>query len=203
LYLAVCLIAVKDWAKPPSDHVDPYHLPIPDLRRCESWSSLPSLAAFAVRGRGSLFLRSGLFFRVRVCLTWFVVGVVGAATGQIILPKLYSHINVILHGGVSELMSLCACRLSDRQLGVQIWRDLFVSRCAASLRWRSGQGGFSRARMLVRRWLISYSSPTSSMGGGGSWSKKIWGRPQSTCYNDICLVVCSVPDHRLTKPHWR
>jgi hypothetical protein len=25
LYLAVCLIAVKDWAKPPSDHVDPYH----------------------------------------------------------------------------------------------------------------------------------------------------------------------------------
>jgi hypothetical protein len=24
LYLAVCLIAVKDWAKPPSDHVDPY-----------------------------------------------------------------------------------------------------------------------------------------------------------------------------------
>jgi hypothetical protein len=28
LYLAVCLIAVKDWAKPPSDHVDPYHLGI-------------------------------------------------------------------------------------------------------------------------------------------------------------------------------
>jgi hypothetical protein len=24
-YLAVHLIAVKDWAKPPSDHVDPYH----------------------------------------------------------------------------------------------------------------------------------------------------------------------------------
>jgi hypothetical protein len=28
LYLAVCLIAVKDWAKAPSDHVDPYHLGI-------------------------------------------------------------------------------------------------------------------------------------------------------------------------------
>jgi hypothetical protein len=28
LYLAVCLIAVKDWAKPPSDHADPYHLGI-------------------------------------------------------------------------------------------------------------------------------------------------------------------------------
>jgi hypothetical protein len=28
LYLVVCLIAVKDWAKPPSDHVDPYHLGI-------------------------------------------------------------------------------------------------------------------------------------------------------------------------------
>jgi hypothetical protein len=27
-YLAVRLIAVKDWAKPPSDHVDPYHYPI-------------------------------------------------------------------------------------------------------------------------------------------------------------------------------
>jgi hypothetical protein len=26
LYLAVCLIAVKDWAKPPSDHVDPYQV---------------------------------------------------------------------------------------------------------------------------------------------------------------------------------
>jgi hypothetical protein len=27
-YLAVRLIAVKDWAKTPSDHVDPYHLGI-------------------------------------------------------------------------------------------------------------------------------------------------------------------------------
>jgi hypothetical protein len=26
--LLLCLIAVKDWAKPPSDHVDPYHLGI-------------------------------------------------------------------------------------------------------------------------------------------------------------------------------
>jgi hypothetical protein len=31
--------------------------------------------------------------------------------------------------------------------------------------------------MLVRRWLIRRSSPTSSKGGGGSWSKTTRGRP--------------------------
>jgi hypothetical protein len=26
---------------------------------------------------------------------------------------------------------------------------------------------------------------------------------RSPCYNDMCLVVCNMPVHRLTKPCWR
>ena len=48
--------------------------------------------------------------RVRIVLAWCVVGVVGAALGQINLPQLHSHTGVVLHGGVSELVALCVCR---------------------------------------------------------------------------------------------
>jgi hypothetical protein len=48
LYLAVCLIAVKDWAKPPSDHADPYHLVIVDM----------SLQTFYCHSLISLYLNS-------------------------------------------------------------------------------------------------------------------------------------------------
>ena len=36
--------------------------------------------------------------------------VVGATPGQINLPQLFSHTGVVLHGSVSELVALCACR---------------------------------------------------------------------------------------------
>jgi hypothetical protein len=49
------------------------NLPIPDLRWREGWSPLPLLAALAAGGRVTLFFRSGLIFRVRVCLLWFLV----------------------------------------------------------------------------------------------------------------------------------
>ena len=51
-----------------------------------------------------------MVIRVRSFLAWCAVGVVGAAPGQINLPQLYSHTDVVLHGGVSELVALCACR---------------------------------------------------------------------------------------------
>lgn len=37
---------------------------------------------------------------------------VGAASGRINLPQLYSHTGGDLHGGASELMAMCACRPS-------------------------------------------------------------------------------------------
>ena len=51
-----------------------------------------------------------MVIRVRKFLAWCVVGVVGAAPGQINLPQLYSHTGGVLHGGVSELVAQCACR---------------------------------------------------------------------------------------------
>jgi hypothetical protein len=35
---------------------------------------------------------------------------VGASSWQIILPQLHSHTSGDLHGGISELMAMCACR---------------------------------------------------------------------------------------------
>jgi hypothetical protein len=93
---------------------------------------------------------------------------------------------------------------SDRQLGhlivLQIWQDMFLG-CITILRWRPRRGGFSRARMLVRRWWICRSSPTSSMGGGRPWPKTTWVRPSVNMHNDMRLVACSMHVHRLTKPH--
>ena len=51
-----------------------------------------------------------MVIRVRKLLAWCVVGVVGAAPGQINLPQLYSHTGGVLHDGVSELVAQCACR---------------------------------------------------------------------------------------------
>jgi hypothetical protein len=51
-------------------------------------------------GRGTSFICFGLV--VRVCLLWCVLEVVGAASGQIYLHKLYSHTGDDLHGGVLE-----------------------------------------------------------------------------------------------------
>ena len=48
--------------------------------------------------------------RVRKVLAWCVVGAVGVAPGQINLPQLHSHTGGVLHGGVSELVALCASR---------------------------------------------------------------------------------------------
>ena len=51
-----------------------------------------------------------MVLRARSFLAWRVVGVVGAAPGQINLPQPFSHTGVVLHGGVLELVALCACR---------------------------------------------------------------------------------------------
>jgi hypothetical protein len=144
----------------------------PDLSRREPWSPLPLLASPIVGGRGTLFLR--LVVRVRIYLLWCAIAMVGAALERINLPLLYSHTGDNLHGGASEVMETCVVRtFRSATWSSRRSSDLArsVSRCVAGLRWRSGQDGFSRARMLVRRWWICRSSPTSSMGGGGSWSK--------------------------------
>jgi hypothetical protein len=126
-------------------------LKLPDLRR-ERSSPLP-LPPRWLEGGGTSFLR--LVVRVRINLLWCVVGMVGATSGQINLPQLYSHIGVDLYGGVSELMAPCACRSfrlapwSSRRSS-DLARS--VSRCVAGLHWRPGRGGFSGTRMLVRRW---------------------------------------------------
>jgi hypothetical protein len=76
-----------------------------------SWSPFPPLAAPTVTGgRGISFLHSGLVVRVRFCLSWRNIGMVGAASGWINLPQLYSHIGDDLQGGASELMAMCADR---------------------------------------------------------------------------------------------
>jgi hypothetical protein len=148
-----------------------------DLHRPKRWSPLPPLVALVAGGWGASFLR---VVRVRVFLLWCVVGVVGATSGQIKLSPLHSHIDDDLHGGVSELMATCA-RRSFRSTTWSSRRssDLArsISRCIADLRWRPGRGGFSGARLLVRRWWICRSSLTTSTGGDGSWSKKARGRP--------------------------
>jgi hypothetical protein len=55
-------------------------------------------------GEGTSFFR----FVARACVLWCIVGVVGAAPGQINLPKLQSHISSDLYNGVSELLATCA-----------------------------------------------------------------------------------------------
>jgi hypothetical protein len=132
-------------------------LTTPDLHRREGWSP-PSACCSGSKREGDLV--SLLDFRTRVYLLWCVVGVVGAAAGQINLPQLYSHIGGDLHDGVSELMASYACR-SFRSVAWSSRRSLDLarsnSRCVAGVHWRPGRGGFSGARMLVRRWLICRS----------------------------------------------
>jgi hypothetical protein len=137
----------------------------------------PSACCSGGRGRGTLFLR--LVVRVRVSLLWCAVGVVGAVPGRINLSHPYSHTGGKLHCGASEVMEACAIR-SFRSTTWPSHRspDLArsVSRCVASLCWLPGRGGFSGARLLVQRWWICCSSLTSSIGGGGFWSKTARGR---------------------------
>jgi hypothetical protein len=78
------------------------------LHRPRSWSPLPSLAAPAAGRRGTSFLC--FVGRVRACLLWCVIGMVGAASGQINLSQLHSHTGGDLHGGISKLMATGACR---------------------------------------------------------------------------------------------
>jgi hypothetical protein len=127
----------------------PFH-----LHRPRSWSSLPSLDAPVTGGRGTSFHR--FVGKVRACLSWCIVGMVGAVPGQINLHQRPSHTGGGLHRGVSEFMAT-----RDRQLGLlvvlQFWIDLFldVSLARSSLpRQRGGprRGGCLGARMLVRRW---------------------------------------------------
>jgi hypothetical protein len=128
-------------------------------------------------GGGTSFLRSGLVVRVSFCLLWCVVGVVGAASGEINLPQLHSHTGGDLHGGVSELLATCACRSfrsaawssrrsSDLARSVS-QRVTGVCRCPRRC-WGPWRGECSKLRMLVRGWWICRYSPTLSMGCGGS-----------------------------------
>jgi hypothetical protein len=155
---------------------------VPDLQ-CGHWFPLPSLAALAAGGKGTSFLPS--IVRVRACLLWCIIVVVGAMLGQINLPQFYSHTGGDLHGGVSELVAMFSCR-SFRSVA---WSSRCSSDLARSISWHvagvrhylrrcwgSRRGGCSRARMLVQRWWIYHYSPASSMGCGGSWSKAAWGR---------------------------
>jgi hypothetical protein len=60
--LLLCLIAVKDWAKPPSDHADPYHLGI----RFVGFIT----AEFVVEDRFVLLS----FYLLRSSFCWFAYG---------------------------------------------------------------------------------------------------------------------------------
>ena len=110
----------------------------------------------------------------------------GAASGRINLSQLYSHTGDDLHGGASELMATCVVRSfrsaawSSRRssdLARSVSRRVTgVCRCPRR-RWGPGRGGSSGAKMMVRRWWLCRSSPTSSMGGCVSWSKTARGRP--------------------------
>jgi hypothetical protein len=98
-------------------------------------------------GGGTSFLRSGLVFRVRVCLLWCVVVVVGATAGRINLPQLYSHTGGVLHGGVSQLMASCA------------------SRSFRSAAWSSRRSS-DLARFVSRRVAVIFCGGT---GDGATW----------------------------------
>jgi hypothetical protein len=148
------------------------HLPS-QISASESAGSLSLyLSLQRQEGEGTSFLY--LVVRVRVCLLWCTVGGVEAAPGRINLPHLYSHTDDDFHGGVSEVMATCIVRfIRSAAWSSRCSSDLarYVSWCVTGLCWQPGQGGFSGARMLVRRWWICRSFPTLSIGDGGSWSK--------------------------------
>jgi hypothetical protein len=119
-----------------------------DLHRPKRLSPLPPFIAPAVGGREASFL---YVVRFRVCLLWCVVEVLEATSGQIKLSQLHYHTGDALHGGASELMAMCARRsLRSAALSSRCSSDLvrLVSRCVAGLRWRLGQGGLSRAKVV-------------------------------------------------------
>jgi uncharacterized membrane protein YeaQ/YmgE (transglycosylase-associated protein family) len=76
-------------------------LPSPPAR---SLVPSPPLATPVAGGRGTSFLCS--IVRVRACILWCVIGLVGAELGQIILSQLHYHTSGDLHIDVSELMAI-------------------------------------------------------------------------------------------------
>jgi hypothetical protein len=131
--------------------------------------------------------------------------VMGAAFKRNNLPHLYSHTGGNLHIGPSEVIAMCVVRFfKSTTWSSRRSSDLarFVSRCVAGL-CCPGRDGFSEARMLVRRWWICRSSPTLSMGGGGSWPETARDISQSTCHIDMYLAASSRPVHRFTNPRCR
>jgi hypothetical protein len=95
-----------------------------------SWYSLSlCLPLRQWQGRGTLFLHSSLVVKVRFCLMWCVVRVVGAASGRINLPQLYSHVSGDgLLAGVSELTATCA----SQSFGTASWSSRRSSDLARS-----------------------------------------------------------------------
>jgi hypothetical protein len=100
----------------------------------------------------------------------------------------------------------------DRQRGLlavlQIWQDLFVDVSLVHVVIHGGARGWGEVGALEHGcWS----------GGGGSiviprlrrWDTMALGPikhgdiPRSTCHNDMCLLACSRPIHRLKKPCWR
>jgi hypothetical protein len=178
------------------------HLPS-NLHQPKRWSPLPPLVAPAAGRRGVSFLR---VVRVRACLLWWVVGVLGAMSGKIKLSQLHSHTGGDLCGGVSELMTTCtgwSFRLAARPSRHSSDLVRSVSRRVAGLCRRPGQGGFSGARMFVWRWWICHSSRLHRWEAENLGPRQHGDVPRSTCHSYMCLATRSRSVHRLTKPHWR
>jgi hypothetical protein len=140
----------------------------PNLSRQQRWFPLPSLATPVAGERRISFLH--LVVRVRINLLWYIVGVVGATSGRINLPQLYSHTDDDIHNGVLKFYSNVCWSIS--QIGSMVFSlrlAAWSSHCSSNLarsvswcitdvhrylrqRWQSGRGDFSGARMLVRKW---------------------------------------------------
>jgi hypothetical protein len=60
------------------------------------------------RGRGDIIpMLWSIVGRVKICLLWCIVGVVGAAAGQINMPQLYYCTSGDLHDDSSDFMAMC------------------------------------------------------------------------------------------------
>jgi hypothetical protein len=160
----------------------------PDLRR-----------ALAVGERGGSFLR--LVVRVRINLMRCVVGMVGETSRQVSLPHLYSHISVDLHSVVSELIASCQSSRSETWSSRRS-SDLFL---VVPLAFASGRGEVisleqgcwsGNGGSVVHLWLCQWEAADIGL-------RQHEDIPRSTCHNDMCLVACSGPVHRLAKPCWR
>jgi hypothetical protein len=93
-----------------------------------------------------------LVVRVRFCLLWRVVRMVGVASTRINLPQLYSHISDDLQGSVSEFMATCA----NRSFRSAAWSSRRSSDLVRSVSWHvAGVRGYPRRRWRARaRWFF-------------------------------------------------